>query len=100
MPREAWPLYEFVPLDSGTTIQADQAVPAALTAVMRENATRPDFAPEGSLALKPWFGEPAQMDRRLVAQSGLFVVPSQLQTPLCSILAKNSTMFDPPPAVV
>src|SRR3954454_11021816 len=31
-------------------------VPAALTAVMRENATRPDFAPEGSLALKPWFG--------------------------------------------
>ena len=30
-------------------------VPAALTAVMQENATRPDFAPEGSLALKPWF---------------------------------------------
>lgn len=31
-------------------------IPAALTAVMRENATLPDFAPEGSLALKPWFG--------------------------------------------
>ena len=31
-------------------------IPLALTAVMRENATRPDFAPEGSLALKPWFG--------------------------------------------
>lgn len=31
-------------------------IPAALTAVMRENATRPDFATEGSLALKPWFG--------------------------------------------
>ncbi len=31
-------------------------IPAALTAVMRENATRPDFAPEGSLALKTWFG--------------------------------------------
>jgi succinyl-CoA synthetase alpha subunit len=31
-------------------------IPAALTAVMRENATRLDFAPEGSLALKPWFG--------------------------------------------
>lgn len=30
-------------------------IPAALTAVMRENATRPDFEPEGSLALKPWF---------------------------------------------
>src|SRR5947207_1386415 len=31
-------------------------IPAALSAVMRENATRPDFAPEGSLALKAWFG--------------------------------------------
>src|SRR5262245_49022858 len=31
-------------------------IPAALTAVMRENATGPDFVPEGSLALKPWFG--------------------------------------------
>ncbi len=28
----------------------------ALTAVMRENAARPDFAPQGSTALKPWFG--------------------------------------------
>jgi succinyl-CoA synthetase alpha subunit len=31
-------------------------IPQALAAVMRENATRPDFAPEGNLALKPWFG--------------------------------------------
>jgi succinyl-CoA synthetase alpha subunit len=31
-------------------------IPAALNAVMRENATRPDFEVEGSLALKPWFG--------------------------------------------
>lgn len=31
-------------------------IPAALTAVMRANATLPDFAPEGNLALKPWFG--------------------------------------------
>ena len=31
-------------------------IPAALSAVMRENAARPDFAPEGSLALKAWFG--------------------------------------------
>ncbi|MFM0393049.1 CoA-binding protein [Paraburkholderia phytofirmans] len=30
-------------------------IPAALTAVMRANATMPDFEPEGSLALKPWF---------------------------------------------
>src|SRR3712207_9287094 len=34
-------------------------VPLALTAVMRENGARPDFAPEGSLALKPWFGSSA-----------------------------------------
>lgn len=34
-------------------------IPAALTAVMRENATRPDFAAEGNLALKPWFGSSA-----------------------------------------
>src|SRR5262249_25610955 len=31
-------------------------IPAALTAVMRENGARPDFATEGNLALKPWFG--------------------------------------------
>ena len=37
-------------------------IPAALTAVMRENATRPDFAPEGSLALKPWFGSNQELD--------------------------------------
>ncbi len=28
----------------------------ALTAIMRENGARPDFEPEGSLSLKPWFG--------------------------------------------
>jgi succinyl-CoA synthetase alpha subunit len=31
-------------------------IAAALTAVMRENAARPDFAAQGSTALKPWFG--------------------------------------------
>ena len=31
-------------------------VPAALTAVMKENGARTDFDSEGSLALKPWFG--------------------------------------------
>jgi succinyl-CoA synthetase alpha subunit len=30
-------------------------IPVALNAVMRANATMPDFEPEGSLALKPWF---------------------------------------------
>ncbi len=33
-----------------------------------------------------WFGEPAEMDRRLVAQSGLFVVPGQLHQSLSDIL--------------
>ncbi len=32
-------------------------IPAALSAVMRENAARADFEPEGNLALKAWFGE-------------------------------------------
>lgn len=34
-------------------------IPAALMAVMRANATLPDFEPEGDLALKPWFGSDA-----------------------------------------
>ena len=33
-----------------------------------------------------WFGEPSVMDRRLVAQSGLFVVPGQLDQALDHIL--------------
>jgi succinyl-CoA synthetase alpha subunit len=30
-------------------------IPAAMTAVMKLNGEKPDFAPEGSLSLKPWF---------------------------------------------
>jgi succinyl-CoA synthetase alpha subunit len=43
-------------------------IPAALTAVMRANGVEPDFAPEGGLELKPWFGTnpgvplPAELD--------------------------------------
>ena len=37
-------------------------IPAALTAVMALNATMPDFAPEGSLALKPWFGRARDLE--------------------------------------
>lgn len=33
-----------------------------------------------------WFGEPREMDRRLVAQSGLFVLPGVLDMPLDEIL--------------
>lgn len=35
-----------------------------------------------------WFGEPDEMDRRLVAQSGLFVVPGQLQLTIDELLAQ------------
>src|SRR5262249_42863698 len=51
-------------------------IPLALTAVMRENATRPDFAPEGSLALKPWFG----------SSQGL-ALPPELDLPVVTALA-------------
>lgn len=33
-----------------------------------------------------WFGEPSEMDRRLVAQSGLFVIPGRLDQSLETIL--------------
>jgi succinyl-CoA synthetase alpha subunit len=49
-------------------------IPAALTAVMRANATLPDFEPEGSLALKPWFGSEAGI--ALPPQLALPVVPA------------------------
>jgi succinyl-CoA synthetase alpha subunit len=47
-------------------------IPAALTAVMRANATLPDFAAEGSMALKPWFGADQGLD--LPAELALPVV--------------------------
>lgn len=34
-----------------------------------------------------WFGEPSEMDRRLVAQSGLLVVPGVIDAPLDTLLA-------------
>ncbi|HEX8930698.1 MAG TPA: CoA-binding protein, partial [Actinomycetota bacterium] len=45
--------------ERGAVVTNIAHIPAALTAVMRENGARPDFAPEGSLALKPWFGSNA-----------------------------------------
>lgn len=42
------------------------------------------FAPNQHAVL--WFGEPAEMDRRLVAQSGLFVVPGRLDLTLDDVL--------------
>ena len=46
-------------------------IPAALTAVMRENGARPDFATEGSLALKPWFG--SKIINRIIRPAGYWV---------------------------
>ena len=52
-------------------------IPAALTAVMRANATLPDFAPEGNLALKPWFG----------SDEGLATCPRSCALPVVEALA-------------
>jgi succinyl-CoA synthetase alpha subunit len=37
-------------------------IPLAMTAVMKLNGQEPDFAPEGSLSLKPWFGNTQGLD--------------------------------------
>lgn len=42
-----------------------------------------------------WFGEPIEMDRRLVAQSGLFVVPGVLDRPLDRILEEYESPGEP-----
>jgi succinyl-CoA synthetase alpha subunit len=54
-------------------------IPAALTAVMRANATMPDFAPEGSLALKAWFGSDQGLE-----------LPSDLVVPVIEAIAPYS----------
>lgn len=51
-------------------------IPAALTAVMRANATLPDFAPEGNLALKAWFGSDEGLD-----------LPDDLRVPVVEAIA-------------
>jgi succinyl-CoA synthetase alpha subunit len=68
--KEAWFIEKFgvagifTPQDpqfsaKGALVTNIAHIPAALTAVMRANATLPDFELEGSLALKPWFGSDA-----------------------------------------
>lgn len=47
-------------------------IPAALTAVMAANGVAPDFAPEGTMELKAWFG--SNMGTRLPAELDLPVV--------------------------
>jgi succinyl-CoA synthetase alpha subunit len=64
---------------SGAVVINIAHIPAALTAVMRENGARPDFAPEGSLALKPWFG----------SNQGL-VLPPELDIPVVEAIPPYS----------
>jgi len=42
-----------------------------------------------------WFGEPDEMDSRLVAQSGLFVVPGQLHLTINELLGQYKTDDEP-----
>ena len=51
-------------------------IPAALTAVMAANGIQPDFAPEGSMELKPWFGSNAGI-----------VLPPELDLPVVAAVA-------------
>jgi len=62
--------------ERGAVVTNIAHIPLALTMVMRENAARPDFAPEGSLALKPWFG----------ANAGL-ALPPELDMPVVAAMA-------------
>jgi hypothetical protein len=57
-------------------------IPAALTAVMRENGARQDFAPEGSLALKPWFGSSVGLD-----------LPSELDLPVVEAIGPYNELI-------
>ena len=61
---------------NGAVVTNIAHIPAALSAVMRENATRPDFAPEGSLALKAWFGSDRGLD-----------LPEELKAPVVDAMA-------------
>ncbi len=57
---------------AGAVVTNIAHIPAALTAVMKLNGIEPDFAPEGDLTLKPWFGDnqgmplPPELDIPLV----------------------------------
>lgn len=58
-------------------------IPMALTAVMRANAITPDFPPEGSLALKPWFG----------SGQGLYL-PNELSLPVVEAVAPYNEQIE------
>ncbi|MCW5615295.1 MAG: CoA-binding protein [Rhodocyclaceae bacterium] len=68
-------------------------IPAALTAVMRANATLPDFEPEGTMELKPWFG--ANMGIELPAALDLPVVEasSPYREQISALASQLGTVF-------
>jgi hypothetical protein len=69
------------------------ALPAAHDATLTRDAVDPrvtgHFERYFTAGTQPlvWFGEPSEMDRRLVAQSGLLVVPGLIDAPLPTLLA-------------
>ena len=75
-------------------------IPAALTAVMRENGSRPDFAPEGSLAIKPWFRSsrglalPAALDLPVVTALSPYDVQIATLNQQVGILLPRQNMKD------
>jgi succinyl-CoA synthetase alpha subunit len=62
----------------GAVVNNIALIPAALTAVMSANGVKRDFAPEGSMHLKPWFG----------SAMGL-ALPPELDLPLVRALAPH-----------
>lgn len=58
-------------------------IPAALSAVMAKNGVKPDFAPEGTMELKPWFG----------SNMGL-ALPPELDLPVVRAVPPYDTQVD------
>jgi len=64
----------------GAVVNNIALIPAALSAVMRANATLPDFEPEGTMELKPWFA----------SNAGL-ALPAELDLPVVEATAPYNT---------
>jgi hypothetical protein len=75
-------------LDTPALWRATPDFDASLTRELIDPRRSDNFARYFAINRLPilWCGEPADMDRRLVAQSGLFVVPGQIEMPLEEIL--------------
>ncbi len=67
----------------GAVVTNISHIPAALTAVMRENGIDPDFEPEGNLDLKAWFGSNAGFD-----------LPATLDLPVVEAIAPYRSQIE------